>query len=340
MDPIYKKYPGFIELMDCIKNTPEGKDFSEVLFKNRIKITGYELRKPGRLYLDCGSYTYIHKSEGLWHYTSISNGIPFDGEIFKGTIPEMLRFLWIKIILKRTPVGCEKIKFRKWLESKECKLYGKAYSINEIIRIYYQSNKCYYIKDENSLFISTKWKMIFSVLGAEKIILPDLRIRDTLCIKFLKINDPNTPSSFWRDLMVKFFGCDLDLLEKDLKSNLSFCINSTMTDTIAKWRKIRICSSGQEEMENSIIEMIIKQIKYYPPCRIQYKDNLPAQLMVYILSEGKDSENINEMNRLILENPVILLSISDPLRARIMEENNISPDLLDTIDYAHRFKLL
>jgi hypothetical protein len=140
--PIYEGKAELDELMNIINTTQEGADLKG-LCELDPKRTGRIFVKPRGL---AGSKTFIEKTEtkdpnftSVWHYTSLSNGVPFGGDRFTDA-KYAIRDLWAYIISKNAPIGYSKDDFKRWLlDSQACGFHGKGADGRTIIDAYIQT---------------------------------------------------------------------------------------------------------------------------------------------------------------------------------------------------------
>jgi len=115
---INESYQDGVEIMDAIRNTPEGRDLQKLLMTyDRGFESAFELKKSGRVYLiGYGSKTYMERTDaGDYVITSLSNGVPFWSERYT-TIQQLLREAFINHVSKRmTGSGIKKEDVREWI---------------------------------------------------------------------------------------------------------------------------------------------------------------------------------------------------------------------------------
>jgi hypothetical protein len=127
-----------LEIIDALKNSPEGKDlFTVANDGNPVPNFDemFELKRTGRVWFrGGGSKTFIERQDGLYCFESISQGKYFGRECYP-TIKECLRGLWTNIIGKRsTTLGIKKDVFREWINNNITP--GRELSLNDISNEY------------------------------------------------------------------------------------------------------------------------------------------------------------------------------------------------------------
>ena len=152
-----------VELIDAIKNTPEGRDLQKIILGHYPFDDSFELKRTGRVYLkNYGSKTFIERSSGGgYSITSLSNGVPFWTEYYN-TIPVLLRFAWSNVVSKKiSGSGVKKEDVRNWVYNNIP--IGSELSSEEIMDMYTESNSIEFldIRDVEKTDIIKKIKTIF-----------------------------------------------------------------------------------------------------------------------------------------------------------------------------------
>lgn len=115
---INESYQDGVEIIDAIRNTPEGRDLQKLLMTYGLEFESvFELKRSGRVYLiGYGSKTYMERTDrGDYVITSLSNGVPFWTERYT-TIQQLLREAFINHVSKRmTGSGIKKEAVREWI---------------------------------------------------------------------------------------------------------------------------------------------------------------------------------------------------------------------------------
>lgn len=152
-----ESYQDGVELIDAIKNTPEGRDLQKIVIRHSFD-TSFELKRTGRVYLtNYGSKTFIERidgtrypriDDGRYSITSLSNGVPFWTEDYD-SIPELLRGAWSNVVAKKiSGSGMKKEDIRKWVLDNIP--IGSELSAVEILNIYTERNSIEFL-DANEI---------------------------------------------------------------------------------------------------------------------------------------------------------------------------------------------
>jgi len=338
-DP-YEMFPEYKELREALMTTKKGRDLRAILYRRKLE-DGYLLKSTGRFYIDVGSNAFLKKlPDGRWYYTSLSDGRPFS-ETWYSTMEEMLGDVWIKGILKRTPLDVKRNDLKKWLEDQNCPAKGKEFSIDDIIVMYMESiGRGYYIHNTNSLFTDPKWTEVFTFLGIKKRIVNDGNLRPTFSLGYLiPINHENPQYSFWENFLGDYLPKE-DWYKKMamLRNNLQISIKSSpsINKSISTGGlSIVVGANTKEEAEKKIIKLIIKGIKEnYIITDEEYEKNPIAKLLVSMFSNPSDQDWINQIAAFVSMNPTIIDKIPSSHREKILCAAGISEELASTIQYA------
>ena len=338
-DP-YEMFPVYQELKEILASTTKGRDLSAILYKRKFP-DGYLLKSTGRFYIDVGSNAFLKKlSDDRWYYTSLSDGRPFS-ETWYLSIDQMLEDVWIKGILKRTPLDIKRNDLKVWLENQNCPVRGKELSIDDIIVMYMESiGRGYYIHNANSIFTDHKWLEVFTFLGIEKKIINDGNLRPTFSLGYLIPTDDKNPQySFWQNFLAAYLpNEDWDKKMAMLNNNLQISIKSSpsLNKSISTGGlSIVVGANTKEEAEKKIIELIIKGIKEnYIITDEEYEKNPIAKLLVSMFSNPSDQDWINQIAAFVSINPTIIDKIPSSHRKKILCAAGISEELASTIQYA------
>ena len=144
-----ESYQDGVELIDAIKNTPEGRDFQKIVLGHSFD-TSFDLKRTGRVYLtNYGSKTSVERiANGRYSITSLSNGVPFWTEYYDN-IPELLRGAWSNAVAKRiSGSGMKKEDIRNWVLANIP--IGSELSAVEILNSYTEKNSIEFL-DANEI---------------------------------------------------------------------------------------------------------------------------------------------------------------------------------------------
>jgi hypothetical protein len=111
-----ESYQDGVDIMEAIKNTPEGRDLQKIILGYSFA-TSFDIKRTGRVYLkNYGSKTSVERiANGRYSITSLSNGVPFWTEYYD-SIPELLRGAWSNAVAKKiTEQGMKKDDIRRWV---------------------------------------------------------------------------------------------------------------------------------------------------------------------------------------------------------------------------------
>jgi hypothetical protein len=144
-----ESYQDGVELIDVIKNTPEGRDLQKIVLGHSFD-TSFDLKRTGRVYLtNYGSKTSIERiANGRYSITSLSNGVPFWTEYYD-SIPELIRGAWSNAVAKRiSGSGMKKEDIRNWVLANIP--IGSELSAVEILNSYTEKNSIEFL-DANEI---------------------------------------------------------------------------------------------------------------------------------------------------------------------------------------------
>ena len=138
-----------VEIIDAIRNTPEGRDLQKLLMTyGREFESVFELKRSGRVYLiGYGSKTYMERTDrGDYMVTSLSEGVPFWTERYT-TIQQLLREAFINHVSKRmSGAGIKKEDVREWVSGNITP--GSEMDLDQIKEMYNSSTGVEYLDIE------------------------------------------------------------------------------------------------------------------------------------------------------------------------------------------------
>jgi hypothetical protein len=342
-DP-YLKYPEFVELRDQLLNTTYGNDLYSILTRKKLP-DGYKLKDSGsigKFYIDAGSRSYMRKlPDGRWYYAVLTDGKVFHEDWFI-EIEEMLRSVWVKILVKRTPTGIKRVDFEEWLKKDDCLGRGKGFDIEDVISSYLSTfNSSFRISNRIPIFDSTVMQDVFNFLGIEKYIHTDGILRPILCIGQFFIGTDES-RSIWDDILGK------EKIIMTLNDNPLFRIRSshkkgTKEVGILRWgfnKKVvvTIHAETKEEMEKEILSVMRSHIKDGFLDKITDDEELIKFIETVLTPEEiLDKGMIKSMASYVNKNPKLILKIPERLRISVKEELGMTDEneilIRDAVDY-------
>lgn len=346
IDP-YVKYPEFVELRNQLLNTTHGNDLYSILTRKRLP-DGYKLKdggKEGKFYLDAGSKNYIRKlKDGRWHYCVLTDGLVFHEDWFT-SIEKMLKEIWVKILVKRTPADVKRADFEEWLMREDCPARGKNLDIEGVVSTYLGTfGDCYRISDKNQIFDSPEIMEIFNFLGIEKCLEKDKLLRPVLCIgKFFIGTEEGR--SFWEVIFGK------DRILEAYRKNSTFQIRSshkkgTRKSDVRKWGFneeviVSIYAETKEQMEREILGIMRENIE----SGVLSDLTGDVELIKFIISVlTPDEKGINKpikpLASYVNKNPKLILNLPERYRTAVKEELGMTDEIEKTIRDAADYSLL
>lgn len=345
IDP-YVTYPEFVELRNELLNTTYGNDLYSILTRNKLP-EGYKLKDSGRIgkfYIDAGSRSYMRKlPDGRWYYAVLTDGKVFHEDWFI-TIEEMLRSVWVKILVKRTPTGIKRADFEEWLKRDDCPGRGKGFDIEDVISSYLSTfNSSFRISDKIPIFDSREMEEIFDFLGLSKHIEKDALLRPVLCIgQFFQCKD-EIGCQMWQEILGK------EIIMGLFSKTPIFHIKSshkkgTNKEEILRWgfnRKVvvTIHAETKEEMEKQILAIIRDHIKGADFLLNITEDEEVIKFIQAVLTPDElgDKGIIKPLASYVNKNPKLILKIPERLRIAVKEELGMTDEtemvIRDAVDY-------
>ena len=161
---INESYQDGIEIIDAIRNTPEGRDLQKLLMTYGLEFESvFELKRSGRVYLiRYGSKTYMERTDrGDYVITSLSNSVPFWTERYPN-IQQLLRGAFINHVSKRmSGSGIKKEAVSEWVSGNITP--GSEMDLDQIKGMYNSSTGVEYldIEEVENLPVIKNMKLLF-----------------------------------------------------------------------------------------------------------------------------------------------------------------------------------
>lgn len=346
IDP-YIKYPEFVELRDQLLHTSYGKDLYSILTRNKLP-DGYKLKDSsnmGKFYIEAGSRTYMRKlPDGRWHYAVLTDGNIFHQDWFT-TIEKMLRDVWVKILVKRTPADVKRADFEEWLMKPDCPARGKNLDIEGVVSTYLETlGDCYRISERNPIFDSEEMIELFNFLGIEKSMTKDKMLRPVLHIGRFFI-DTEYSRSIWNEIIGEgdmIFG---------YSGNPVFQIRSTPKKgtkkaDVRKWGFntdviVNIHAETKEGMENEILRIMRDHIKNGILKDLTNDEEVIGFIVTLLTPEEIRGDGmIKSMASYVNKNPKLILKLPERYKTAVKKELGMTDEIEMTIRDAVDYKIL